>query len=180
VRRALEPIVKKLDRAQTGLLRAADAVTAEQWKTCPCEGVWSAGELVAHLIMVERRVIGSADKYLQKPPNEVPLLKRFHVPMAVVAARLIRRKSPNPPEPGLMREKEEMLAELREVRGRTLAFLDEMRQRDLSKYRWPHPFIGSLNAYDWMCFIAAHEIRHTKQMQEIAANLLKVVGSLQK
>jgi hypothetical protein len=67
-----------------------------------------------------------------------------------------------------VREKETMLAELREVRERTLAFVDETKSRDLSKYRYRHAFLGSLNIYQWLQMIACHEIRHEKQMREIA------------
>ncbi len=100
--------------------------------------------------------------------------------MMIVEARVIRRKAPSALEPQVISEKEEMLAELRGVRERTLAFIEETRGRDLSKYNMPHPFLGTLNAYDWLQFIASHEIRHTKQMREIAGALPKTVISLQK
>ncbi len=176
----IEPIVSKLARAQAGLLRAADAVSAEQWKSRPGNGAWSAGELVAHLIMVERAIISKADRITQKPAKPTPPLKRFHLPLALVEARLIRRKTPIPLDPQLVREKEAMLAELRDVRERTLAFLDETKNRNLILYCWPHPFIGTLNLYKWFQMIASHELRHTKQMQEIAAALPKVEETLQK
>ena len=53
--------------------------------------------------------------------------------------------------------------------------LDETQGRDLSVYYWPHPFLGKLNFYNWFTFIAVHQIRHTKQMVEIAKNLPKRV-----
>jgi hypothetical protein len=177
---ALVPITKKLELAQSALLRAADAISAEQWQSRPAVNAWSAGELIGHLMCVERAVIGSADRYTQKPPKHFPVLKRWHLPMMLVEARVIRRKSPIPLDPAMLGEKEEMLAELREVRERTLAFIEETRGRDLSVYRWPHPFLGCLNAYEWMVMIAAHEIRHTKQMKEIAGKLPKVIAILQK
>ena len=68
-----------------------------------------------------------------------------------------------------------MLAELRHVRERTLAFIQETRGRDLTQYRWRHPFLGSLNTYEWLRFIASHQVRHAKQMQETAAALPKVI-----
>jgi len=40
--------------------------------------------------------------------------------------------------------------------------------------------LGTLNTYQWMRLIASHEVRHTKQIQEIAAALPKVVARLQK
>jgi hypothetical protein len=176
----LQPIVEKLGAAQHGLLRAADLVSPDLWRVAPEDGRWSAGELVAHLMMVERGVLRSADRITQKQPQEWPFYRRFHLPFQVVERRWIRRKTPIPVDPELISEKEDMLAEYREVRERTLAFLEETKGRDLSDYRWPHPFIGTLNVYEWLRFVASHEIRHTKQMQEIAGGLPKSVASLHK
>jgi uncharacterized damage-inducible protein DinB len=177
---SLKTIVENLDRAQRELMSAAEVVSRNQWKSRPGEGRWSAGELVGHLIMIERAILRNTDRLLQKPPRSVPFYKRFHVPMAVVESRLIRRKTPIPLDTQMVREKEEMLAELREVRERTLAFIEETMERDLSRYRMPHAFLGTLNAYEWFQMIASHEVRHTKQMKEIAAALPKVVAILQK
>jgi hypothetical protein len=177
---ALKTIVENLACAQAGLLRAADDVPVDHWKTSPGAGRWSAGELVGHLITIERAIIRGADKLLQKPPKRLPFYKRFHIPMAVVESRLIRRKSPLPIDPHLVRGKEEMLAEWREVRERTLEFIEETSGRDLSKYHMPHAFLGTLNAYEWFQMIASHELRHTKQMKEIAQSLPKSVARLQK
>ncbi len=161
-------------------MRAADGIRTDQWKSCPGNGVWSAGEVVAHLIMVERTILGKADRITQKPVRLTPVWKRFHLPLALVEARLIRLKTPIPLDPQLMREKEAMLGELRDVRGRTLAFLEETKNRELSLYCWPHPFLGTLNLYEWFQMIACHELRHSKQMQEIAATLPKAVEALRK
>jgi len=177
---SLKAIVENLDRAQRELLRAAEAVSANQWKARPGEGRWSAGELVGHLMTVERVILRNADRMLQKPPKSVPFYKRFHVPMAMVESRLIRRKTPIPLDTQIVREKEEMLAELREVRERTLAFIGETMERDLSKYHMLHAFLGMLNAHEWLQMIASHEVQHTKQMKEIAGSLPKVVAILQK
>jgi hypothetical protein len=176
----LQTITEKLARSQKEFLSAADSVPAEQWKISPDDDRWSAGELVGHLITIERTIIRSADKLLQKPPKSRSFLRRFHLPMALVESRLIRRKTPIPLDPELVREKEEMLAQFREVRERTLAFMEETRGRDLRKYHMLHPFLGTLNAYEWFQMIASHEVRHTKQMREIARALPKTVTSLQK
>jgi uncharacterized damage-inducible protein DinB len=178
--RSLATIVENLARAQSDLLRAADAVPADQWKTRPADGRWSAGELIGHLSAIERAILSRADRLLQKPPKSVPFYRRFHVPMMVVEARVIRRKAPVPLEPQVVREKEEMLTELRGVRERTLAFIEDTRGHNLSKYNMAHPFLGTLNGYEWLQFIASHEIRHMKQMREIARTLPKTVTSLQK
>jgi uncharacterized damage-inducible protein DinB len=177
---SLKTIVENLADAQQKLMHAANAVPADQWKTRPEEGRWSAGELIGHLITIERTIISRADRVLRKPPKEVPFFKRLHFPMAVAKSRLIRLKTPIPLDPEIVHEKEEMLAGLRQVRERTLAFIEETMERDLSKYRMPHPFLGSLNTYEWFQLIASHEIRHMKQLQEIAHALPKTVTSSQK
>ena len=176
----LNVIVENLTRAQAGFLRAADEVPEDEWKTNPAAGRWSAGELVSHLICVERAIVSGADKLLENSPKPLPFYKRFHMPMTLVELSLIKRKSPRLVEPQMVRGKEEMLAELREIRERTLAFIEETRGRDLSGYHMPHPFLGTLNAYEWFQLIASHEIRHTKQMKKIAASLPKSVTRLQK
>ncbi len=169
--RSLQPIREKLARAQTTFFRAADAIPAAKWDNCPGLNEWSAAELVAHLVVVERGVVTNVDRLTQKAPIPVPFPKRMHLPLWLVEARVIRRKSPVPLDTSLMAEKEAMLAGLRGVRERTLAFLSETERRDLSAYCWRHPFLGMLNIYEWMEMVAGHQLRHTKQIREIEAKL---------
>jgi hypothetical protein len=169
--RTLEPIREKLARAQTAFFRAADTVPPEKWANYPGINEWSAAELVAHLMVVERGVVTNVDRLTQRAPIRVPFPKRMHLPLWLVEARVIRRKSPVPLDPNLMAEKETMLGGLRRVRERTLAFISETEGRDLSAYCWRHPFLGMLNSYEWMEMIAAHQLRHTKQIREIEAKV---------
>jgi hypothetical protein len=96
--------------------------------------------------------------------------------------RFVRLKTPIPVDRALLRAKKAMLAEVRDVRGRTLALIEETKTRDLRAYRWQHPFLGSLNAYHWFALLASHQIRHEKQMREIAVVLRRtsVLATLQK
>lgn len=176
----LTPTKQKLAEAQRVFFRAADSVAAEQWKVKPAAEEWSAAEVVAHLVMVERAIIGGADRITQRKPQATAFFKRFHLPIWLVKARVVRRKTPIPLDPTLVADKETMLAELRGARERTLAFLEETRSRDLREYRWPHVFLGMLNVYEWFEMIAAHQVRHAKQVKEIVARLPKVGESSRK
>jgi len=178
---SLKTITENLARAQKEFLAAADQVSSERWSTSPGEGRWSAAELVCHLIVVERAIIHRADKLLQNPPPKSrPFLKRFHLPMVIVEARLLPRKTPIPLDSSLICEKEKMLAQLRAVRERTLSFMQETKDRNLAKFHMPHPFLGVLNTYEWFQLIASHELRHAKQMKEISLALPKTVATLHK
>lgn len=171
--RDLRPILAQLDKARRGLLLAADSVPNAHWRASPQPGAWSAGEVVAHLTMVEGTIISKAGRLVCQPPKMVPVWKRAHLPVILAEWRAVRRRTPIPLDESLVSEKETMLARLHEVREKTLAFIGETRDRDLSAYRWPHPFFGSLNLYTWFRMIAHHEVRHTKQIQEIVAAIQK-------
>lgn len=144
------------------------------------EGAWSAAEVVAHLITVERAVVGAAERIVQKEPKKVSVFRRFHMPFVVVERRLVRRKSPIPLNDKLLGEKGTMLADLREARAGTVALMEATKSRELSVYRWPHPFLGYLTAYEWFLFLGSHQIRHGKQLLEIAQRLPKAISDLQK
>jgi len=171
ITKAVEHIVGKLAVAQQRLLRAADAIPEELWRVSPRAGAWSGAEVIAHVMGIERAVIGAADRVLQKQPRHIPLRKRFGLPVKLTEFRVVRLKTPIPLDAGLLGGKESMLAEMREVRGRTIAFIDETKTRDLRAYRWPHPFLGSLNTYEWFSLLASHQIRHEKQMREISRDV---------
>ena len=121
-------------------------------------------------------MVGAAERIFRKQPKQIPMLKRFRLPFALVEKRLVRIKTPVPVDPQLLRTKEAMLVELRDVRDCTLALMAKTTSRDLSVYEWRHPFLGSLNAYEWFSFLGSHQIRHEKQMREIAASLPRESG----
>ena len=147
--------------------RAADTILPESWGQRPGPEQWSAAEVVAHLVVVERTVIGKADRVIEKTPLRIPFPKRLHLPLWLVEARVVRRKSPLPMDSSLLADKECMLGSLRSAREHTFAFLEETQNRDLSAHYWKHPFLGMLSTYQWMEMIAAHQIRHAKQVMEI-------------
>jgi hypothetical protein len=171
----LPATVRNLDSAQLGFLKSADAVSATDWPTQPAAHCWSAAQVVAHLCQVERTILGNADRIIRHHPRPVSFFRRWHFPLVLVEKRIIRRKTPIPIDSELLESKETMLASLRGVRERTLSFLEETQSRDLSAYFWPHPFLGNLNFYHWFTMISAHQIRHTRQMVDIAKNIPKRV-----
>jgi hypothetical protein len=156
-------------------LCAADAIPAGLWTATPRAEAWSAAEVVAHLVVVERAVVGNAQRVIQQSPKSIRLRMRTHLPLWLVEARWIRLKSPIPLDPTLIDEKERMLGELRRTRDEALAFLAGTKARDLSMYQWRHPFLGRLDFYEWFQMIVAHQLRHTKQIREISVRLPKVV-----
>lgn len=165
--RDVTPIIQRLNSVRARLESAAHSVPPDLWRKTPRPSAWSAAEVIAHLTMVEGAITEGAIKLLRGGPRSVSLWKRFHLPVWLAEWRGIRVKTPIPLDLTLLAEKEAMLARLAGLRHRTLALLEENRDRDLSAYRRPHPFFGSLNFYQWFEVVAHHEARHTKQIREI-------------
>ncbi len=163
----LGPLLARLQWTRRQFEAAARKIPLQHWRTPPREGSWSAAEVVAHVTMVETLMTGAAAKITRKPPVPVPLSKRFHVPVALVAWRGVRVETPIPLDTLLLDDREVMLARLAEQRQRTLAVLEAGREKNLRRYRVQHPVLGSLHYYNWFRTLAAHDERHTKQLREV-------------
>jgi len=161
------PILALLDRAHQGLAAACAEIPPTRWKTPPPRGGWSASEVLAHLTMVETAVWNGAREALAQKPGRHPLRKRLHIPPSFAQWRLLKRKSPLPLDAAFVLSREESLSSFAAARNRTLQFIAEVGPRDLRPFRRSHPFLGSLDLYDWLRLLAYHEIRHTKQLREI-------------
>ncbi len=160
-------ILEHMSKTRATLLATAETVPDQLWRKSPRAGAWSAGEVIAHLTMVERQIVRGAEKIASGPPTVEPLWKRIHLPVRLGEWRLIRVKTPIPLDASLVADKEVALEGLSAVRREGLRFIEKNRGRDLRGYRFRHPFFGSLNVYDWFRSIGYHESRHTKQLQEI-------------
>jgi len=176
----LDSLRAKLFSAQSRFLTAADTIPLDLWQTSPSANAWSAADVVAHLCQIESSIISNSDRILRHAPRPVPFLKRFRLPLFLAEYRVRRFQSPLPVDPSLLTEKDPMLAALCAVRERTLAFLDETKSRDLGPYCFPHPFLGMFNLYAWLELVACHQLRHSKQILEIATLLPKHVVTSRK
>jgi hypothetical protein len=163
----LEPILDLLQTSRDKLIATANEVRAELWRKSPGGERWSAAEIVAHVGVVEQAIITGAKKVLQAPPKPIPLLKRLHMPVALAAWRGAKRKSPVPLDGSLVTNRPESLIRLDAAREGTLGFIESTRDQDLGIYRFPHPFMGSLNIYDWVRLIGYHDLRHVQQIREV-------------
>ncbi|HVN09587.1 MAG TPA: DinB family protein [Patescibacteria group bacterium] len=165
--RDVAAIVELLNRAHMDFLEACERIPQNRWKKSPASGGWSAAEVVAHLTMVEATVWNGVREELSGRPKRYSLWNKMHIPVSMSAWRAVKRKTPIPLDSTLVKPRDEALGEYSATRNRTLKLIAEQSARDLAPYRRQHPFLGSLNLYDWMRVLAYHEIRHTKQIREI-------------
>lgn len=160
-------ITALLGRSQALLYAAAEAIPVDSWRAPPSPGAWSAGEVLAHLKMVEEAIADGVARMLVSPPIKLPLWKRVHFSPRLAQIRQLKRKTPIPLDSALVSDKMESLSRHQAIRKRTQALFSENAGRDLSAYRHKHPFFGYLDFYDWFYTIGYHELRHSEQLQEI-------------
>jgi len=166
-------IIELLNRSHAKFLDVCEQFPSNRWKKNPASGGWSAGEVVAHLTMVEETVLRFAREELSKKPRRHSLFQKFHLPVGLVRRRLVKRTTPIPLDSSLVEARKEALEKFSSARNHTLKFIAEHSSRDLTPYRRKHPFLGSLHLYDWMRMLAYHEIRHVSQIREIGKSFEK-------
>jgi hypothetical protein len=163
----LAPIVRHLQASRVILLSVAEEVSDLRWRESPGPDCWSAAEVIAHLSVVEETTMFGMKRLLRSTPKPVPLRKRFHLPLAIATWRGRKVRTPIPLDAKRVRDKQESIAGLIASREATLAFIESTRGTDVSLYHYQHPFLGSLNMYEWFRTIGYHELRHAKQIREL-------------
>jgi len=163
----LDPTLAFLGKSRVRFLATAEQIPDSRWREAPADGCWSASEVVAHVATIEEAIIGGCRKALQTKPHPLLALKKIHLPFVLTLwrGRKIRTTIATPSE--RIGDRATSYRAIAEARDRSLAFIEEHRQRDLSAYRFPHPIFGSLNLYDWYRFIGYHELRQRKQLREL-------------
>ncbi len=87
-----------------------------------------------------------------------------------MANRSVRRPAPEPFHPTGV-DFETAWAKAGEVRTAFRALLLDADSLALHTATYDHPRFGTLDAYQWVEFVAAHERRHIDQVRENAAQL---------
>ena len=123
--------------------------------------------------MVEETTIFGMKRLLRSVAKPVPLRKRFHLPLAIATWRGCKVRTPIPLDAKRVRDKQDSFAGLIAAREATVAFIESTRGTDVSIYRYEHPFLGSLNMYEWFRMIGYHELRHAKQIRELVETFLR-------
>jgi enoyl-CoA hydratase/carnithine racemase/uncharacterized damage-inducible protein DinB len=168
-----------LEADRRGLIAAVERVPEADRGRPPAEGRWSVGQVLEHLIAVERSVTKLMTIRGREPipPDNPPPIPRASERVASLRRRDRRIEVPDQLRPAGTMTVAEALAALSETRA---ALLDAARAADpeaLARRTYHHAVLGRLALVDWLAFIAHHEARHTAQIDEIAGALSGREGS---
>ena len=173
----LEEVFDYLDAERSDLHQAIELVPAELRDRQPGPDRWSVAQVLQHLVIVEKRIGMGMTKWVAdaKAGGLRPEVKTSSVLMsldlAVIADRSRRRNAPEEVRPSGELDAASGLAALEQTRAALRAAVIPADGLALGEVIQPHPVLGPINVYQWLLFVGSHEVRHTGQVCEIAAEL---------
>jgi hypothetical protein len=160
-------LLRRIDAANDHLNTAIVGLSEQQANFKPSPGVWSVAGIVEHLAIVQERVIGRVDQLLVSTPD--PSQKKDPQLTDEVLTAKVADRSSKFPAPEVSHPTGQSLSD-------SLARLTVSRKRvgelvaslppDFQQRSMPHPVFGPLDPHQWLVALAAHCIRHTKQIIE--------------
>lgn len=148
-------------------------VDGEAWSDKPAEDRWSVGEVAEHLLLSEGALFGVIQKAMEAEPNEdweAAAAKGLDPIVTQVPDRSQTFQAPEGLQPSGEMSREDTLKKFAEAREQTLEFVRTV-DGPVKSHTQPNPLLGDANVPQWAAFIAAHNMRHNKQIAEVKEQL---------
>lgn len=167
--------IKMLTDSRDEFLSYVEKLSDEQWNFRPALFKWTVGETAEHIALAEGLLFGAVERAIAQPINpdwetksagKEPLLDNL------LAARKGKANAPEPIQPFKKKmTRTEIMTMFKEGRAKSIKFA-EQTDLPLKAHTLDHPFpvFGTLNAYQWLLYIPAHNLRHDKQIAEVMSN----------
>ena len=165
--------LEELASTEATLLELVDGLAPEQWSFRETPERWSIAEIIEHLILFENFILRTIATVLDAPsePGKKALAAgREALVLGLANSRSTRIQAREVARPvGNWPDTEELIAEFRKTRARTMKFAAET-ETDLRGHFFPHLAFGDLDCYQWLLVLSRHGARHALQIEEIKAD----------
>ena len=166
---------RHLESSRQMIAVALEGMNVEQCNFKPDSKVWSATEVVEHLVLIEDLLMGIL-KQTMETTKPVPDSEKLPDPSAMDATilkslpdRSQKAQAPEQAIPkGNFRDWEEAYREFSARRLKTIEFVEHTKA-DLRRYRLQTP-LGTVDAHQWLLLLSAHSERHQYQIAELKEN----------
>jgi uncharacterized damage-inducible protein DinB len=173
----LEEVLNYLDAERRELQEAVELVPSELRDQPPGLDRWSVAQVLQHLAMIERRIGMGMTKWVADakaagvgPEAETSSVLKS-LDLALIADRSRRRNAPEEVRPNGEIDAASAWTALEQTRAALRAGVMPGDGLALGEVVQTHPVLGPINLYQWLLFVGSHEVRHTGQLREIAAEL---------
>jgi hypothetical protein len=169
-----------MDATRASLLATVRDMNTTFAEMKPRDGSWSASEILAHLAIVESRVLKMMGSGIEAARKEgigpdtsdrriVGSLSDWGVVEATQKLKAPTTIVPERPEPI-----DKSVASLEESRKAIKNILIENLDIDLHSIKRPHPVLRELDMYQWALFAAEHEERHRRQIERTLSEVTEL------
>jgi hypothetical protein len=172
----ISELVDYIERERAGLGAAIGGIPASLYDRKPADDAWCIADVVHHLVVIDRRVVGLLGQAIDKARSEEvapddatdPILPTIDVRRVTDRTRKFRNPRGDPT--GWL-SVDDGLNAMDAVHADLRGLLAQRDLPSLSRISVPHPAFGPLSGYEWVAFVAAHMRRHADQIREIGAQL---------
>ena len=162
--------VTYLTETQKDFLATLEGLSEAQWKFKAAPDKWSIAETAEHIMSAEILIWDRMQKAMKEPPapeKRAEVAGKDEMILKVIPDRSRKANAPEILQPtGKFPTKEELVKQFNETRGKEIAYVKETKE-DLRSHFADHPFLKTMDGYQWLIFNGAHCKRHTAQIQEV-------------
>jgi polyisoprenoid-binding protein YceI len=169
-----EAALNSLQATHDLFLKSISGLSDKQWKFKPAPDRWSVSEVSEHIAVSEAGIFGLVQKQIMTSPAAPE--KRAEVKVTderilqMVPDRTRTAQAPEFLKPtSRFATREDNIKAFEDSRKATMDYIRTTND-DLRDHFFPHPLLGTMDAYQWILLISAHSERHTKQIEEVKAD----------
>ena len=166
------------DRFHEQLTAALSSVSEAEAAALPEGEKWSINQIVEHVSMVDFGITRICSKLLEGAKTTgVPsdgsfsLSANFNERAAIIAG--VKVEAPERVHPTGDVTIDEALERMSANRAVFDSMKPDLASFDLSGHTFPHPFIGDMDAGEWLAMAGLHKHRHMKQIEGLLAKIRK-------
>lgn len=163
--------VEYLKQTQKDFLASIEGVSETQWKFKAAPDRWSIAETAEHIAVAEQTiwdlVSGKIMKSPPAPEKRAEAKGKDETILTVIPDRSRKAQSPERLKPtGRWATQAALRKDFEAIRGKEITYMTETKE-DLRNHFEEHPFLKTMDAYQWLIFNGAHCKRHTAQILEV-------------
>jgi len=162
-----------LKETQKDFLAATEGLSDAQWKFKAAPDRWSIAEVAEHIAVTEGTIWKLVNEMMKSPatPEKAADAKgKDEIILTKVPDRSRKAQAPEQLKPtGRWATRAALVKDYEDNRSQEIAFLKDTKE-DLRNHFGEHPFLKTIDAYQWLLLNGAHCKRHTLQILEVKAD----------
>lgn len=163
-----------LKQTEKDFLAATEGLSEAQWKFKAAPDRWSIAETAEHIAVTEDTIWKLVSEKMMKSPatpeKAAEAQGKDEVILTKVPDRSRKAQAPEKLKPtGRWATRALLVKDFENSRSQEIAFLKDTKE-DLRNHFEDHPFLKTIDAYQWLLLNGAHCKRHTSQILEVKAD----------